>query len=213
MATTVAGSAFGGYLDPFRHARVSAERIDMGADFAGRAGDPIYALGPGVVVASGNQWAGAVGAPTPGTWIVYRMTEGPLKGRLIYTAEDVNRAVAVGQHVDANTIIGRFTGAGQLETGFAAPPGTTGLTAAAAAGQQASGGDPGARPTAFGEEISRILTDLGAPAPGSTGGTSSGGGTGAGGLAGCLPAAGIMIVAGGGLTVGAWELIAHALGA
>ena len=210
MASTVAGAAFGDfYGDPFRSASVSAERIDMGADFQGRAGDPVYALGPGRVLAAGNQWAGAVGAPTPGTWIAYELSEGPLRGRIIYAAEDITPAVSPGQRVTADTVIGRFTGAGQLETGFAAPPGTTGLTAAAAAGQQASGSDPGARPTAFGIEISKILTELGAPSPGKT---ASSGGPGLG-LPGASAGCAVVIVAALGSMAALGELIAHALGA
>lgn len=198
MASTIGGAAFGQYDNPFRDADVTGERVDMGADFQGRAGDPVYALGPGVIVAAGDQWRGAAGAPVPGTWIAERLTEGPLAGRLIYTAEDIVPAVSVGQRVTARDVIGRFTGAGQLETGFAAPPGTTGLTAAAAAGQYTADGVQ----TAFGKEIRQVLDELGAPRPGAAGAPV--GGRRGGQLSGCVPAAGVLVLgcAGGLLELG-----------
>lgn len=182
----------------------------MGVDYAGRPGDPIYALGPGKIVAAGDAWAGAVGAPYPGTWIAERLTGGPLKGRVIYTAEDVTPAVRAGDRVTADTVIGRFTGAGLLETGFADPPGTSGITMAAATGQAASGGDPGAHSTAWGKEMSDLLAQLGAPAGqlqgggvvGSAGGLPSSGGGGAG----CQAAALILLMPAAGLAGAAWEL-------
>jgi hypothetical protein len=163
MGTTGGGAApYAGYANPFRSARVTPSRVDMGYDIVGHG--PIYALGPGVITEADNAWRGAHGAPYPGTYIVERITEGPLKGRSIFTAEDVVPSVRVGQRVDMNTVIGHFTGAGSLETGYSY--GTGGTTMAAHTGQSALGeseGDPGKYSTAYGVAFANVLEKLGAP--------------------------------------------------
>lgn len=165
MGTNVGGPApqdWSQYDNPFRAAHVSPSRIDMGYDVAGRG--KIFALGPGIITEADQAWSGAVGAPYPGTYIVEHMTGGPLKGRDIYTAEDVIPNVRVGQRVDANSVIGTFTGGGLLETGFSY--GTGGETLAAHLGQSAAGsaaGDPGKYSTAVGVIFGNILNKLGAP--------------------------------------------------
>jgi hypothetical protein len=162
MATNVGSNDWSLYDNPFRSAHVSASRIDMGYDIIGRG--KIFALGPGIITEADHAWSGAIGAPVPGTYIVEHITAGPLKGRDIYTAEDVIPHVRVGQHVDMNTIIGEFTGSGSLETGFS--HGTGGETLAAHLGQSAAGsaaGDPGKFSTAVGVIFGNILNKLGAP--------------------------------------------------
>jgi hypothetical protein len=214
---TVGTAAYSGYLNPFRKAKVTGERVDMGADFQGRAGDPIFALGPGKIVAAGNQWAGAVGAPYPGSWVAEKIESGPLANRIIYTAEDFTEDVHAGEHVTAQSVIGHFTGAGLLETGFAAPPGTQGETMAAATGEAAPGGDPGAWSTGYGKEIADILHALGAPAnplqPGGVhgpgGGSDPGGGSQSLGAGGCAPAAAAVLLA---IVVPGVLELAHVLG-
>jgi len=153
------------YENPFRAVRgLTAERVDMGVDYAGQSGSPVYALGPGVITESGFGWRGAVGAPYPGAFITERLTQGPLSGHYVYLAEDVIPQVRKGQKVGPGTVIGTVTGAGQMETGIAYGPGQPSTTAAMAAGQSSPGGDPGARPTAYGAAYSRILQATGAPA-------------------------------------------------
>ncbi len=153
-------SGFGNaYGNPFRDANYSASRVDMGVDFAGTG--PIMALGPGTIVESDHSWAGAVGAPVPGTWIAEKLDAGPLKGKTVYLAEDVISKVRPGQHVDANTIIGYFTGSGLVETGYAVGPSAPGETLAAQAGQAATGGDPGAFSTAYGVAYNNVLKSTG----------------------------------------------------
>lgn len=192
-----------GYRDPLRGvAHLVPERIDMGVDYAGSG--PLYAFGPGVITSAGHAWAGAVGAPVPGTWITERITSGPLAGSEIYTAEDIfNINVHPGEHVTADTRLGDIRGG--IETGFAAPgpAGTQGETLAAQLGQQAQGGDPGAWASAAGVAYSDVLRWAGAPAgvgsgPGHgtnpswlqrditslTGSTPGGGGAGGGGSGG-----------------------------
>jgi len=214
---TVGTAAYSGYLNPFRRAHVTGDRIDMGADFQGQAGGPIYALGSGTIVAAGNQWAGAVGAPYPGTWIAEKLESGPLAGRIIYTAEDVTPAVSAGDKVTTQSVIGHFTGSGLLETGFADPPGTQGETMAMATGEASPGSDPGAWSTGYGKEMADILHALGAPANslqaggvhGPGGGSDPGGGSQSLGAGGCAPAAAAVLFAV--IVPGVLEL-AHALG-
>lgn len=151
------------YRNPLRDVRgLSASRVDMGVDYGGTG--PVYALGPGVITGVNQSWAGGVGDVGPGTYIAERLTGGPLAGRQIYVAENITPTVRPGQKVTASTQIGQMTG--PIETGFAAAgqPGTLGETAAAAAGQQDPGHDPGGRPSAFGAAYSKILHALGAPA-------------------------------------------------
>src|SRR5258708_9599255 len=131
----------------------------MGVDYAGSG--PIMALGPGTIVESDHSWAGAVGAPVPGTWIAEKLDAGPVKGKTVYLAEDGLAKVRPGQHVDANTIIGYFTGSGLVETGYAVGPSAPGETLAAQAGQAATGGDSGAFSTAFGVSYKNGLKSTG----------------------------------------------------
>src|SRR5258708_19525065 len=152
----------GSYASPFRDAHVSPSRIDMGVDYAGSG--PIHALGPGYITEADSAWAGAIGAPYPGTYIVEKMTDGPLAGLSIYTAEDVTPNVRVGDRVDSTSVIGQFTGGGLLETGYSY--GTGGTTMAAHTGQSAAGnamGDPGHFSTAYGEAFNNVLTSVGPP--------------------------------------------------
>ena len=151
------------YRDPLRDVQgLTAERVDMGVDYSGSG--PVYALGPGVITAAGHQWAGAVGAPYPGTWITEKLTSGPLKGQQVYVAEDVfNVRVRPGQRVTAATRLGDIQGG--IETGFAAPgtAGTSGETLAASLGQQKPGPDPGGWASAAGESYSKVIATVGGP--------------------------------------------------
>lgn len=159
------GGGVKGYANPFRDVRnLTPERIDMGVDYSGSG--PVYALGPGKVTAANYSWAGGVGAVGPGTWVVVELTEGPLAGHQIYTAENLTLAAQVGDPVDANSIIAIMTGEGAgIETGIAqdGQPGTFGNTLAMSLGQQAPGGDPGAWSSSAGASYSAILAKLGAP--------------------------------------------------
>lgn len=150
---------------------MSPERVDMGVDYQGTGS--IYALGPGVITEADNAWSGAEGAPYPGAFIVEQLTSGPLAGKYVYLAEDVNTAVYKGEHVTSQTVIGSFTGAGQIETGYAVGPSAPGETMAAQANQQATGADPGAHPTAFGAAYNNLLQAVGAT-PGIISGTPVG---------------------------------------
>ena len=151
-----------GYRNPFRHAPVQPSRIDQGVDYAGRPGDPIYALGPGVVdqVFGGNSgWPG-------GGWVSYRLTSGPARGQRVFVAEDVAPAVSVGQKVDSSTVVARFNQLGSIETGWAGPlaQGDQTLAWYRNESQKCAGCDPGRYSTLAGVTFSNLLASLGAPA-------------------------------------------------
>lgn len=148
-AQTVTSS---GYANPLRSVSgLSPERIDQGVDYQGYG--PLYAIGTGVVLNTVNGgWPG-------GTFITYRLTAGPATGLVVYSAEDIQPAVQVGQRVTATTVIGTlYEGPDGIETGWADPAGT-GYTMAYSSGQFS-----GSNSTAFGANFSQLLGVLGAPA-------------------------------------------------
>lgn len=141
----------GTYGNPLRSiAGLSPERIDQGVDYHGYG--PIYALGNGVVLSVYNSgWPG-------GTFIAYRLTQGPAAGRVVYAAEDIRPQVGLGQSVTPNTVIGTmYEGFAGIETGWANPT-LTGETMARSSGQFG-----GSNSTAYGFNFSQLLRSLGAP--------------------------------------------------
>ena len=146
-----------GYLNPLRNVSgLVAERVDMGADFAGSG--PVYALGDGVVT---NATGDSTGWPGGG-WITYRLTDGPDAGLMVYVAEDVKPAVQAGQHVTSATVIAdMFNGGDGIETGWAMPDGASAESQLPAAGG-ISGGGP--FPTMIGLSFENLLQSLGVPA-------------------------------------------------
>lgn len=90
---------------------------DQGIDFTGPG--YVHALGHGVVtraVSGGSGWDGQGGL------IVYRITDGPGKGRYVYNAEDIEPTVRAGDRIIPGEVIGRATGSGQapgIEIGWA----------------------------------------------------------------------------------------------
>jgi murein DD-endopeptidase MepM/ murein hydrolase activator NlpD len=151
----------GGYLNPLRAvAGLSPERIDQGVDYSGYG--PIYAIGDGVVLNTVNTgWPG-------GTFITYRLTDGPAAGLVVYAAEDIQPSVQVGEQVSPTTVLGTmYEGPDGIETGWADSTGN-GATMAYVAGQFS-----GANATAYGANFSQLLAALGAP-PGVPNGTPAG---------------------------------------
>jgi murein DD-endopeptidase MepM/ murein hydrolase activator NlpD len=141
----------GGYADPLRGVSdLSPERIDQGVDYSGSG--PIYAVGDGVVLSTVNSgWPG-------GTFIAYRLTDGPANGLVVYAAEDIEPNVQVGQSVTPSTVLGQvYEGPTGIETGWA-DPSALGLTMAAEYGQF-----DGSNSTAFGYNFSQLLQSVGAP--------------------------------------------------
>jgi len=141
----------GTYADPLRGLNaLTPERIDQGVDYSGYG--PVYALGDGVVLSTVNAgWPG-------GTFISYRLADGPAGGLVVYVAEDIDPVVTVGQAVDAGTVLGLvYEGPDGIETGWADPSGN-GVSMANDAGQFS-----GANSTVFGASFSRLLASVGAP--------------------------------------------------
>jgi murein DD-endopeptidase MepM/ murein hydrolase activator NlpD len=141
----------GGYANPLRSVGgLSAQRIDSGVDYAGTG--PVYAIGNGVVLnVYAADWPG-------GTFIAYQLSDGPAKGLVVYTAEDLNPQVSVGSTVTANTVIGdMYGGPHGIEIGWA--DGSRIPNAMARSYGQYGGGNS----TAFGYNFSRFLQALGAP--------------------------------------------------
>jgi len=130
------------------------ERVDQGVDYGGSGN--LMALGSGTITSTQNAgWPG-------GGFIGLHLDT----GNYVFYAEDVAANVKVGQKVQAGQVIGRATGGHSgIEVGWAAPPGT-GNTMAMQAGQTAKGlaaGDPGAFPTAYGVDFSKLIQSLGGP--------------------------------------------------
>jgi murein DD-endopeptidase MepM/ murein hydrolase activator NlpD len=150
-SVTVTPTVFGRYSNPLRGIRgIASNRVDQGADFGGYG--PIYAIGDGVVLSVVNGgWPG-------GTFICYRLENGPANGLVVYVAEDINPEVQIGQQVTRSTVLGQlYDGPVGMETGWAAPA-ADGVTMAASYGQFW-----GSNTTAFGANFSQFLNSLGAP--------------------------------------------------
>jgi hypothetical protein len=141
-----------GYANPLRDVRgLVAERIDQGVDYTGFG--PVYALGDGVVLSTSVAgWPG-------GTFIAYRLTDGPAQGLAAFIAEDVAPAVQVGESVARNTVLGQvYGGPDGIETGWADPSAIPNTMA------RSYGQFDGSHSTAFGSNFSQLLQSLGAPA-------------------------------------------------
>ncbi len=141
----------GSYSNPLRSVKaLYPERVDQGVDYSGYG--PIYAIGDGVVLSVTNS-----GWPD-GTFIAYRLTDGPAAGLTVYAAEDILPSVTLGEQVTPSTVLGTmFEGPDGIETGWASYAGT-GATMAWGAGQF-----DGSNSTAFGYNFSQLLASLGAP--------------------------------------------------
>jgi hypothetical protein len=143
-----------GYANPLRAVTgLRAERVDEGVDYGGSG--PIYALGDGVITSTAGSWP-------DGTFISYRLTDGPAAGKMVYVAENVTPTVTVGQSVTLNTVVGILNNAyPDMEIGWAAD--SYGDTMAAQAGQWTSADDAASLPTAYGINFNNLLISLGAP--------------------------------------------------
>lgn len=141
----------GSYTNPLRSVNgLNPERVDQGVDYSGYG--PIYAIGDAKVLSTTNSgWPG-------GTFIAYKLLDGPAAGLVAYAAEDIEPVVNVGQTVNAGTVIGTmYAGPDGIETGWADPSGD-GETMARDQGQF-----DGSNSTAFGANFSQLLASLGAP--------------------------------------------------
>jgi murein DD-endopeptidase MepM/ murein hydrolase activator NlpD len=146
------------YVNPLAGARVRPERIDQGVDYAGSG--TLAAIGAGTVTYMGTDATG-----WPGSFIEYRLLDGPDAGCYVYYAEGVNPAaglrigekVAAGQPI-AGIIAGWSSG---IEVGWGA--GTSTTTYAAKAHEWSAKSDEDSIPTAAGKSFSALIASLGGP--------------------------------------------------
>lgn len=120
MSIPAAVSASNGYVNPLRGDRYVTGRTDMGVDFCLVPGEPIRALGDGVVVGIFPNWF----RHQPYVW--YRLIDGPYAGRFVYVAEQITGLARVGAYVRAGQPVAYYKRSGTcIETGWASPKGST----------------------------------------------------------------------------------------
>jgi murein DD-endopeptidase MepM/ murein hydrolase activator NlpD len=107
-----ARTGYQGYVYPFSKT-ATVGRIDQGQDFGGRSS--ILAIGNAQVVK-----LGAPGWPGGENGILYRLLDGPRRGRYVYVYEGVRPSVRVGQRVGAGEVIGHIIPGSStgIETGW-----------------------------------------------------------------------------------------------
>jgi hypothetical protein len=155
----VPAQASRGYVNPLARARVKAERIDQGVDYAGSG--VLTAVGEGKVTTVATENTG-----WPGAFVEYRLLNGPDAGCFVFYAEGVQPAanlrpgdtVHAGQAI-ATIISGWETG---IEIGWGAGVNTT--TLAMRKHQWTSKDDDDNRATASGRSFSALIAALGGPA-------------------------------------------------
>jgi murein DD-endopeptidase MepM/ murein hydrolase activator NlpD len=146
------------YVNPLAGARVKPERIDQGVDYAGSG--PLVAIGAGTVT-----YVATTDTGWPGSFIEYRLIDGPDAGCYVYYAEGVNPAaglrvgdsLAPGQRI-ASIIAGWPTG---IELGWGA--GTSTATYAAETHQWTAASDEDSVASAAGKSFSALIASLGGP--------------------------------------------------
>lgn len=145
-------SAQGAYQNPFAGDSYVTGRTDMGVDLCLSTGEPIRAIGNGVVVGINRDWF--EGEP----YIWYQLTDGPDAGRYVYVAEEIRHLAHVGQVLHAGDVVARFAPRGTcIETGWGT---STGWTLA----QTTTGYTEGER-TVAGVSFARFLMSLGVQGP------------------------------------------------
>lgn len=142
------------YVNPLARAKVRAERIDQGVDYAGTG--ELVAIADGVI----TEWAPNGWAPY-GNYLEYKCeTEGQLHGVSFYYAEGIEALVRVGQRVTAGEPIARLIPGWHsgIEIGVAAGNGSMESWARAYGGGYSEG-----EATRAGIWMSRLIKQLGGP--------------------------------------------------
>jgi hypothetical protein len=92
----------------------------MGVDFCMVAGEPIRAVGDGVVMGVFPNWF----RHQPYIW--YLLTDGPYAGRFVYVAEQITRMVRAGSYVRAGQPVAYYKRSGTcVEMGWSSTRGST----------------------------------------------------------------------------------------
>ncbi|HEX3691588.1 MAG TPA: hypothetical protein VHV28_17945 [Solirubrobacteraceae bacterium] len=136
------------YQNPFSGLQPYVGRTDMGVDLCLSTGDPIRALGDGVVTGIIRNWDGR----EPYVW--YELTSGPSAGRYVYVAEQITSLPRIGQTLRAGDLVARYAKKGTcIETGWSAADGETQA--------QATTGYTEGEVTVAGVSFARMLISLG----------------------------------------------------
>jgi hypothetical protein len=148
IAGAASARAATAYQNPFNAEEPYVGRTDMGVDLCLSPGDPIRALGDGVVAGVIRNWAGR----QPYVW--YELTNGPSAGRYVYVAEQITGLPHIGQTLHAGDVLGRYAKKGTcIETGWSAADGETEA--------QATTGYTEGQVTVAGVSFARLLISLG----------------------------------------------------
>jgi hypothetical protein len=148
LVGAISAQAAAAYQNPFAGEQPYVGRTDMGVDVCLSPGQPIRAMGKGVVVGIQRDWA----AGQPYLW--YELTGGPDAGRYVYVAEQINRLARVGQPLQAGDVVARYANKGTcIETGWSEADGETVA--------QATTGYTEGQVTVAGVSFARFLLTLG----------------------------------------------------
>lgn len=140
-----------GYQNPLRN--LKAGRVDQGVDYSGSG--PIYAIGNGTVANITNS-----GWQPGGTFIAYKLTDGPAKDKYVYVAEQCAPKVAIGDPVGPTTVLCDMSPGDAIEIGWA----DGSKLGQALAHDVWQHHDSRRFYTAYGKNFSDLLVKLGAPA-------------------------------------------------
>ncbi len=152
LLSAARADAQGVYQNPFAGDTYYTGRTDMGVDLCLTKGEPIRAIGDGVVVGIDRDWFDG----EPYLW--YRLSGGPNAGRYVYVAEQIWHLAHVGQVLQAGDVIARFAPKGTcIETGWGTSAGWT-------LAQSTTGYTEGER-TAAGVSFAHFLQSLGVQGP------------------------------------------------
>src|SRR5438270_10411404 len=102
IAGAASARAATAYQNPFNAEAPYVGRTDMGVDVCLSPGDPIRAVGNGVVVGIQRDWS----ERQPYLW--YQLADGPDAGRYVYVAEQITNLARVGQSLRAGDVIARY---------------------------------------------------------------------------------------------------------
>jgi hypothetical protein len=120
LIPATAAHAQGVYRNPFAGDTYYTGRTDMGVDLCLTRGEPIRAVGDGVVVGVIPNWF--EGEP----YIWYQLTNGPDAGRYVYVAEQITHLARIGQVLKAGQPVARYAASGTcIETGWSSYDGWT----------------------------------------------------------------------------------------
>jgi len=90
------------YQNPFAGEQPYVGRTDMGVDLCLSPGDPIRAIGDGVVTGIIRNWDGRE------PYVFYQLTSGPSAGRYVYVAEQITGLPKIGQTLHAGDVVARY---------------------------------------------------------------------------------------------------------